>query len=110
VQVQYLILQFVLGVILTEAITEILVESVLFERARFYVEAKLPDSLFAILVRCGYCVSVWVGLVVSYALWLAPFDWVSWVQYLQPALMGLVLHRMSNVWHDLIRKLFVWTH
>jgi len=59
------ILTLLLIVIATEAITEILVKSELFEPLRKYLFSRSVDSkvfkFFHDLLDCGYCTSVWIA-------------------------------------------------
>ena len=94
-------LLFALLVILTEAVTEILVESVLLERPRAWLAGKDEGTLRFTFVRCGYCVSLWIGVGLAYALWFVPFEGSKWWQ---PLALGAAAHRLSNIWHDFIRR------
>lgn len=106
------LLKLVLAVIVVEALTEIAVDSALFESFRKWIGGEKVDGLArkyglkGVLVWCGYCVSVSVGIGAAYLFmvrcvylldpalaWLAPYE---------PAAWGLVLHRFSNLWHEVI--------
>lgn len=120
------LLKLVLAVIVVEAVTEILVDSALFAPVRLWIGGTKDEGLDGkfglkgILVWCGYCVSVSVGIGAAYLLmvrgvylldpvlvWLAPYE---------PAVWGLVVHRFSNLWHEAIVRflkrvpftLFIW--
>ena len=105
-------------VIVTERATEIIVDSKLFEpiregiKNRVYTDPPKPDSILQrakimldYLVNCGYCVSVWVGglvsaLMIGYSLpeFIARFflfDFLNWLIY------AVFLHGMANLYHIL---------
>ena len=97
-------------VIATERITELLVESKIFEPLRMLVkrwaydlDAPPSDSVYqhfkvmlSYLTTCGYCVSVWVAFATAL---LAPslFDYsiVNWF------IMSMVIHGLANLYHVL---------
>lgn len=96
--------EFVFAVALTEAVVEILVDSVLLERVRVWLGPD-PETLRGIFVRCGYCQSVHIGIVVAYLMGLVLVPIPSCPGWLHPLFSGLVVHRVSNWWHDLIRRI-----
>lgn len=92
---------FTLLMICVEAITEILVASSIFAKPREFIARR--SGLLGELVHCGYCTSVWVSAAVAWIipLWywaLVPHFWVSYLVTL------FVLHRLSNLFHELISK------
>lgn len=94
----------ILAIVLTELITELSVESVLFERFRAVLAGPYDESaptLRNVFFRCGYCQSVWYGAAWVFAFRLG-IPWVSWPWWLECLVMGLVVHRCSNVWHDVL--------
>lgn len=95
-------MRFVLAVLATEAVTEILVDAVIFEKFRARLEGPDPQSprLLGILARCGYCASFWVGM--GFACALRPEFGLGWPWWLGLPVAGLVVHRLSNLWHDVI--------
>jgi hypothetical protein len=56
------------------------------------------------LAGCGYCLSVWVGLLCAavFGLQLFATPWMPAV--LVWAVNGLIVHRLSNVWHAVVRR------
>lgn len=95
--------ELVIAIILCEAITELVVGSALLARWRNRMLG--PDEqkprLFGILVACGYCLSVWTAMALTFAmrdpklvLILAPFS------------TAIVVHRASNVLHVAISFTF----
>jgi hypothetical protein len=98
----YLLIQVFLCIVLTELVTELVVKSEIFKPVREVV-FKLGDW-FQKLFSCGYCFSVWaaVGVVLltntSYPL--------TGINVVDLGLMALVVHRSSNVLHNIIDK---WT-
>lgn len=119
-------LKLVLAVILIEAVTEILVDSALFSAIRLWIGGTKEEGLDGkyglkgILVWCGYCVSVSVGIGVSYLLmirFLYQLDpALAWIAPFEPVVWGIVAHRFSNLWHEAIVRwlkrvpfsLFIW--
>jgi len=89
------------AVVVTEAVTEILVDSHIFSSAREFLSSTFP-RLLKVFVNCGFCVSVWIGVLVSYLFWIVlPFE--SFIPvYAQPLLVGVVVHRLSNIFHGLV--------
>lgn len=91
-----MLLRFVLAVVLTEAVTEILTESRLTVRLR-----ELPGAV-GYLFGCGYCASVWLGVCAAYALGLegalAPLGAA------EPLVWGVAVHRASNVLHEAVSR------
>jgi len=81
-----MILTLILGIISTEAITEILLHSELLDRPREFL-LKLP--FFKGLFNCGWCLSFWVALFVFGIMLLK----------LHIILLPIVLHRLSNYLH-----------
>lgn len=83
-----MILNIILAVIATEAVTEILLMGEPFEWLR---RLMFRHDFTAGLFSCGWCLSVWVatGLFVL-ATFLSPV-----------ILIPLVIHRLSNVFHDI---------
>lgn len=99
--------KYFIFVILTEAITELVVKSELFFPLRAYLHKKGMDNGFFKwlheLIDCGYCFSVWAGWTV--ALFLVALDTILISKYFDWILVGLILHRLSNVLHFLIDRL-----
>lgn len=100
-----LLAKFVLSVIATEAITEILTKSNLFEPFREFLFNKRQSKVCAWLhnlLDCGYCTSVWVGWFIAFVIL---FDVSLIHRYIDWFFIGLILHRLANVQHFLIDKL-----
>lgn len=89
---------YMLLIVLVEAITEILVDSQIFSKPRELIYTN--SSFFGELVTCGYCTSVWVSAAVAWmaVLSLSPYFMVNYI------VTVMVLHRLSNVWHEAIKK------
>lgn len=126
------VLRFLLLVIWTEAVTEILVAARITDGLRAYIFKKAfpeaPDGLpegedppigpgfwrFANgVLTCGYCTSVWVamGSALFAPRWLLPQEWYGF--FFNWLLMVFVLHRTCNYLHvvfSLIKKGRVKTH
>jgi len=97
-------IKFLLAIIITEAITEVVVKSELFFPFRGYLfEKGKTDKIFNwfhSLIDCGYCFSVWVGLFISFLLFRESNFFIH--SYIDWIFIGLVVHRLSNVFHFLI--------
>jgi hypothetical protein len=89
------LLDITLAILFTEAITELVVKSEIFEPIRkfFFNRNKFIHSL----LECGYCFSVWAAFL---ALILTLIQ--------QPVaslfMLGVVIHRLSNVVHFVIDR------
>ncbi len=59
---------------------------------------------YSMLAGCGYCMSVWVGVASGLAFGLCLFSpaWMPGV--LSYVLNGLIVHRLSNLWHAIIHR------
>lgn len=96
----YLLIQILLCVIVTELVTELVVKSEIFQPVRNLIFKR--GDWFKKLFSCGYCFSVWsaIGVVLltntSYPL--------TGHSILDLGLMALVVHRLSNILHNLIDK------
>lgn len=107
-----------LCVIAVEAITEIIVDSLLFQSVKSWLfdidptKTKISDKLklFSFkLMNCGYCTSVWVsGVVVFFTIESYGFENLSKLPlFLQWLGMTFVIHRLSNWLHviyEYVRK------
>jgi hypothetical protein len=80
-------------IIATEAMTQLACKAELFDRFRDWIKSlsKFTDELLS----CPYCVSVWVAgfTVILYVY----YEWTWWF------VLMLVIHRLSNVLHDIFR-------
>lgn len=87
----------------TEAVVELVIKSTFFAPVR-----KLASKMgywTAELFKCGYCFSVWVamGMIAAVPVVILPVsDW----RVVNVILTLLVVHRLSNVMHNVIDK---WT-
>lgn len=102
----HLINDFILAVILCEAITELVVGSTLLSRWRNKLlgpDEKAPH-LLGVLVSCGYCLSVWVAVPIAYLLKLHGV--LPVLGAFEPLAIALVVHRASNVLHVAVSFLF----
>lgn len=87
-----MILKIVLLAVATEAVVEILAESELFE----WLRAIMRKTEFtAALFSCGWCLSVWVA-----AFWFAMAEiGLYWLA------IPVVIHRLSNLYHNVTHPL-----
>ncbi len=89
-------------VILTELLTELMIKSEIFKPLRNWI--KSWGSWFDTLFSCGYCFSVWVAPVVVLIGGISvPLTEYAWLNICMTA---LVVHRLSNILHNVIDK---WT-
>lgn len=102
--VLYIVLYLTLSAIFTEALTELIVKSVIFQRPR-----SLLSSLGGFLKKmlsCGYCFSVWAAMtpatlsVVIFGSNGIVFSTLQWVA------VWLIVHRLSNYAHNINDKFF----
>lgn len=99
--------RFLMAVIITEALTEIVVKSELFFPFRSYIFEKGKKNSFFnklhSLIDCGYCFSVWMGWFTAFLLFressILIHGYVDWF------FIGLIIHRLSNVFHFLVDRL-----
>lgn len=96
----------IVAVLLTEAVTEVVVKSELFFpfRAKVFELGKSNRFFkwFHSLIDCGYCFSVWAGTAMSILL-LNDVHLVS--VYIDWFLFSLVVHRLSNLFHNVMDKI-----
>ena len=96
-----LIYKILCAIIATEAITELMTSSAVFEPLRKFFfkrkENKLMDWIHE-LFDCGYCFSVWAAALCCVLLFI---DHIV----VDTFLIFMVLHRASNVLHDIFSKI-----
>lgn len=91
-----MVIAFVFAVVLTEALTELIIGAELLEPVK--IRIMRLGKFFETLLTCGYCMSVWVGVGMAYLFRLRiGLPVAGWVE---PLILGLFLHRASNLWHD----------
>lgn len=98
----WFLLQFVACVIGVEAITQIITKSEIFSPVREFFYNRRKNKVFNWLhdlLDCGYCTSVWIGWLVA-ALWVFAGNLVIDILF-----VGIVLHRLSNIFHFIIDRL-----
>ena len=96
---QYLI-SIILGVICTEAITELIVHSDIMSPIR-----ELADNYndFASkLVNCGYCCSIWAAAFCAY--FMAPLLLPTQTAFVNFVIWTLTFHRLSKFLDDFVDK------
>ena len=93
-------IQWILLLILVEAITELATTASIFSKPRDYLSQK--SGFFAELIGCGYCFSVWVSASVA---WMLP-SMIDHYFLLNYFVNLFVLHRGSNLIHELFSKWF----
>lgn len=100
--------KFLIAVVLTEAITNIVSKSGFFLPFREFLD-RYRNKLFIFrylndLVTCPYCFSVWAAIFSVIALGLS-VKTVFLDPYFGYFLIGLVVHRISNISHHIIDRL-----
>ena len=98
------LLIFIFAIIITEAITELLVKSEFFKPLRAWFFNRNNNKLCSFVhsaVDCGYCTSVWIAFFVSIVLIDLSFicDNVGWF------VSWIIVHRLANVWHFVIDRI-----
>ena len=97
------IILFIIAIFLTEAITEIVSKSKLFEPLREWFFNRRNNKFFKFvhsLLDCPYCLSVWVGTLVGTI--IVNINIIS--VYIDWFIVGLLLHRLSNILHNMIDR------
>jgi hypothetical protein len=93
-------LNLILLAIATEATTNIITKSTMFEPLRKWIFEKREKKVFRFvnnLIDCPYCTSVWVAMLLFCLYGLIPF--------FSMILMVLAIHRFSNIIHHIIDRL-----
>jgi hypothetical protein len=98
----YLLVQFLSCVVITEAISELVIKSEIFKPVRQGI-FKL-GSWFEKLFSCGYCFSVWAAFGVVFL--TNTFYPLTGINVLDLGLTAVLVHRSSNILHNVIDK---WT-
>ncbi len=102
----YILIVFVMSVILTEAITEIVTKSELFEPLRSKVFKLGQSNKFFkwlhSLLDCGYCFSVWSGILIA-LLFFKDIGLLHWS--MDWFFVAIVLHRSSNLFHNVMDRI-----
>jgi hypothetical protein len=91
------------AVAVVEAVVEICAEGEIFEPIREWLagHGEKPRKI-GVFVRCPYCMSVWAGVGAAYLLQImGMFDWMGWGE---PVLWGFLIHRASNIWHEVVSR------
>ena len=93
---------FILAIIFTEAITELVVKSEIFSPIREYFFNKRKNRFFKFihdLLDCGYCFSVWAAALSYFLLFVFNNNITIFF------VVSVVLHRLSNVTHFIIDRI-----
>jgi multidrug transporter EmrE-like cation transporter len=96
----------ILAIVLTEAITELVVKSEIFRPLRakiFNLGGKNKFfSWLHNLLDCGYCFSVWAG-------WAVAFLFLNELKLFNPYvdwfIVGVLLHRGANLFHNIMDRI-----
>jgi len=100
-----LLFVFLIATILTEAITEIVTKSEIFEPLRAKIFKLGQCSKFFnwlhSLLDCGYCFSMWSGGLVA-ILFFRDIDLIH--PTIDWFIVAIVLHRLSNLFHNFMDR------
>lgn len=100
-----MLLRFIFAIILTEALTELIVKSEILSPIREFFFNRKSNKLFNKihdLLDCGYCTSVWIGWIFAILL----VNDISLInKYIDWFFMGLILHRLSNFLHNVYDRI-----
>ena len=96
-------LNLIISIILTEAVTEVLVKAEITKPIRAWLFKHKKTKVFNFLhelLDCGYCTSVWIGSAAS----ILFIDTILINECISWFIFGLIIHRMSNLWHFVIDR------
>jgi len=100
------LIKLLLAIVLTEAITELVVKSEIFMPLRAKIFSLGQDNVFFnwlhSLLDCGYCFSVWVGWAVAI---LFQGELPLFTPYVDWFILGIVIHRFSNLFHNIMDRI-----
>ncbi len=94
---------FIVAVVITESLTELIAKSEIFSPVREWFFNKRGIRMFKFihsLLDCGYCLSVWVGFFIGLVL----VDLHLLNSFIDCFIVGLLLHRTSNILHNIIDR------
>jgi len=91
-------LSFLMAIVLVEALTELVIKSVLFKPLRTFLGSK--SVWLKELFSCGYCFSVWGAAAVVLVLGLPYTLTGNW--FIDFGVTFLVVHRLSNYLHNFV--------
>ena len=102
----FLTIKLLMAVVITEAVTEIITKSELFRPFRALIyrlgsKSKVFEWLHSLL-DCGYCFSVWAGCTIAF-LFFSDLSLVH--KYVDWFIVGLLLHRLSNLFHNIMDRI-----
>ena len=111
-----MIIKFLLAMVLCELIVELVIKSEIFEPVVNIFKSRIDNNkffwFFGSLFSCGYCFSVWVGIFIAVSMnitlfksFILGYGTIGYI--LDLILSGLIIHRGSNVLHNVIDK---WTN
>lgn len=103
-----IIFKLLLALVTTEAITEIVVKSEIFNPIRKFIFGLGQNNIFFgwlhNLLDCGYCFSVWSSALVTFLLFRDNFSGYGLNGILVMGILVLFIHRLSNVFHSIMDK------
>jgi len=95
-----ILIEILMTVIFTEALTELVVKSELFEPLRkllFESDSKVLNFIHRIL-DCGYCFSVWAAAFSSILIFTLDNKIIDFF------IMCIIVHRLSNLFHFIMDR------
>lgn len=98
-----LLFLFVVSIVFVEAVTELIVKSVIFLPLR--EKLSRGEGFLSKILNCGYCASVWVAVLPSLAFSVVlSYYLVGWLGILSFFFLVPVIHRCSNYLHNVNDK------
>lgn len=90
-------MDFLIAIVATEAITEAIFKAAPLQGIRFWLIEKTPwlrSEIMGHLLECKYCVSAWVGAIMA-AIYMTVID----IPVMRWFLLAMTIHRISNYLH-----------
>src|SRR5574343_1596759 len=94
----------IVGIVITEALTELLVKSELLQPLRNFVYFKSNIGIYNFIgkiLSCGYCCSVWVASFLTFIFTIFGFIELFGFWPLDFIVITIFLHRASNYLHGI---------
>jgi len=99
-----MLIKFLLGILFCELITELVIKSEIFESFRGVFTSRKNKNWFywyiGSILSCGYCFSVYSGIFSALLLKINLMGY----GIIGIIFSGLIIHRCSNILHNLIDK------
>jgi len=101
------IVAYLIMALLTEALTEVLVKSFIFQKVREVI-FNFNVTYLTKLITCGYCSSFWLSVAVNIAAYFlsASYPSILSIVFINLLVNVLIVHRLSNMLHGSIDRYF----